>query len=237
MRQTLGIIPARGGSKGVPRKNIRSVCGRPLIQYAIDAAQGSRLLTRFVVSTEDSEIADYCIKAGCEVLLRPAVLACDDTPMIAVIQHVLSTLVQDEDFRPDVTVLLQPTAPLRRSAHIDAAVDLLLSSRADSVVSVSEIPGHHHPTWQFEVSEDQRLFRYGGQVISKLPARRQELKPTYTRNGAIYAFRSVLALECDTIYGERCLAYIMPTSQSVNIDSDEDLFLAERQLKQDVSIR
>ena len=157
--------------------------------------------------------------------------------MIAVIQHVLRTLARDEDFRPAVTVLLQPTAPLRRAAHVDAAVDLLLSSRADSVVSVTAIPGHYHPAWQFEVKKDQRLVQFGGQAISELPARRQELKPTYTRNGAIYAFHSFLALERDTIYGERCLAYIMPRAQSVNIDSEEDLFLAERRLKQDVSIR
>ncbi len=235
-KKVLALIPARGGSKGVRRKNVRRICGKPLIEYSIDAARESRLLSRIVVSTEDSEVASICIEAGCEVLERPASLAADDTPMIAVVKHVLRALESNEGYRPSLTVLLQPTSPLRRGFHIDEALDLQSCEKADSVIGVTAVPAHHHPGWQFEVGQGRALQLYGGRPISELPTRRQDLVATYCPNGAIYVFKTEVAVEQSTLYGDRCLGYLMSGEMSVDIDSDEDLYLAERQLKQVVSI-
>ena len=225
--RVLGLIPARGGSRGVPRKNIRLVAGKPLIAYAIEAAKASQLLTRCVVSTEDPEIAQIARSFGCEVIKRPADLAQDTTPTLPVIQHVLEFLDQHERYRPDITVLLQPTAPLRTDRHIDEAVALLKNADVDSVVSVSPVPGHYNPHWQF-VIQDSELRLFTGQPLRRMITRRQGLPVTYTRNGAIYAFRTAIVFEQGNFYGDRCAAYVMHAEDSVNIDSEEDLCLAER---------
>src|SRR5215813_1841194 len=149
----LGIIPARGGSKGVARKNIREVAGRPLIAYTIEAAAGSQELTHFVCSTEDTEIARIANDLGCPVLERPAELAGDATPMKAVIRQVLAAVRPT----PEIVVLLQPTSPLRTSAHIDCAIQMLVHADADSVVSVSRVAGHFHPEWQLKLDHDNQL--------------------------------------------------------------------------------
>src|SRR5258706_10337909 len=121
--EVLGIIPARGGSKGIPRKNLVRLAGRPLIAYTCDAARGSERLTRVIVSTDDDEIAETARGLGVEVpFMRPAHLAADETPMVDVLLDALATLGRVDNYRPDVIVLLQPTSPLRRSAHVDAAV-------------------------------------------------------------------------------------------------------------------
>src|ERR687888_2652879 len=136
--QVLALIPARGGSKGIPRKNLATLAGRPLLAWTIDAALGSRAVTRTVVSTEDDEIAEAARSLGAEVLTRPPELADDDTPMQPVIAHALGELGA-----PDVLVLLQPTSPLRRAEHVDEAVELLVATGADSLLSVVEGPPPH----------------------------------------------------------------------------------------------
>jgi CMP-N-acetylneuraminic acid synthetase len=226
-----GIIPARGGSKGVPRKNIRLLAGKPLIAYTIDAAKGSRLLTRLIVSTDDPEISQIARSFDCQVIERPAELAQDTTPMLSVIQHTLRFLGEHEHYHPDITVILQPTAPLRTSEHIDEALTPLENPEVDSVVSVSLVPGHYNPHWQF-IIQDGELRLFTGQPFGQIITRRQDLPATYTRNGAIYAFRTSLFGERGTIYGDRCLAYVMPFEDSVNIDSEQDLWLTERFLSE-----
>lgn len=223
----LGIIPARGGSKGVVRKNIRPLCGRPLIAYTIDAARSSNRLTRFLCSTEDSEIAKIASALGCPVLERPAELADDATPMRLVIDHVLSNAREDETFQPGIAVLLQPTSPLRTSEHIDRAVEMLLDSEADSVISVAAVPGHYHPDWQLRLGDDNQLALWNDKPLAGLVTRRQDLSATFTRNGAVYAFRVASFLKTGSIYGERCLGFVMKLEDSINIDTDSDVDLAE----------
>ena len=137
MSNIVAIIPARGGSKGVPRKNIKNLCGKPLIQYTIDEAKRSNKISRVIVSTEDEEIAEISRNLGAEVIMRPDELATDKAPTLPVIQHVIETLEKNQDFKVDAIMLLQPTTPFRKQEHIDQAIGLFLEKNPDSVVSVS----------------------------------------------------------------------------------------------------
>lgn len=228
--EILGVIPARGGSKGVPRKNIYPLAGKPLLSHTIEAAKRSSMLSRVVVSTEDSEIAELAHSERCEVIPRPVELAQDDTPMAPVVRHVLDSLAIKEHYHPEIVVILQPTAPLRRAEHIDESLNFLLERGAASVVSVSTVPGHYHPDWQLLVEDDGGLKTFSGHLLDQLHVRRQDLSLTYTRNGAIYAFRTDKFLENNSLYTSPCLAYIMETDFSVNLDFEEDFWLAEKYL-------
>lgn len=217
----LGIIPARGGSKGVPRKNIRLVANRPLITYTIEAARDSKLLTHFVTSTDDMDIAAIAEKLGSRVLIRPPELAADDTPMLPVVDHVLRVLEPDMG-RYDYVAVLQPTTPLRTAGDIDAALTLLIGSGADSVVSVYEV-GDYHPARMYRLVEG-RLVPYASEPPDRL---RQGLPPVYHRNGAIYACRRALIEEQGTLIGPDTRPYIMPRERSINIDDELDLAFAD----------
>ena len=172
----VALIPARGGSKGIPRKNLAPLAGKPLLLWAIDAALAADTVTRVVVSTDDDEIA--AAAGDAELLRRPAELAGDDTPMLEVIRHAL------EHVEPcEVLVLLQPTSPLRRPEQVDEAVRMLLESGADTVVSVVEVPHRYEPSSLMEL-RDGRL------VARSEPTTRQAKEPLYARNGpAILALR------------------------------------------------
>lgn len=220
MMRVLGIIPARGGSKGVPRKNIREVAGRPLIAYTVDAALASRLLTRCIVSTDDQETADISASLGCEVMKRPIELAQDETPTLDVVKYAFDVLESQGEFF-DFGLVLQPTSPLRTGLDIDSALQALIQSDADSVVSVYQV-SDHHPARMYRM-ENGRLVSFDEKFAS---ARRQELPPVYHRNGAIYAFRRSL-LEQDTLMGQTILPYIMAEDRSLNIDTEYDLVLAD----------
>lgn len=221
----LGIIPARGGSKGVTRKNIRRLAGYPLIAYTIDAARKSRLLTKYVVSTEDAEIVACAQASTAEVIIRPADLSEDATPILSVLFHVIEALLAEGESY-DYTLLLQPTTPLRTAQDIDNSLELLISSGAESVVSVTPVPGHYHPDWQFTI-ENESLKLYNGRDLSEIVPRRQMLSPTYTRNGAIYAVRTEFLLNHHSLFCPKTLAYVMPAERSINIDDELDLRLAE----------
>ncbi len=219
--RTLGIIPARGGSKGVKRKNLRLIAGRPLIHYTIDAARQSRALTHVVTTTDDAEIAAVAEAAGSAVLMRPAALAADDTPMLPVVQHALSAL-EPKLGRFDAVVVLQPTTLLRTSEDIDAAVELLETTRADSVISVYQV-GDYHPSRMYQLVEN-RLVAFQPEPPARI---RQGLPPLYHRNGAIYACRRDLIDEGGTLIGPDARPYLMPRERSVNIDDEFDLLTAE----------
>jgi CMP-N,N'-diacetyllegionaminic acid synthase len=224
-RRTLGIIPARGGSKGVLRKNIRLVGGKPLLAYTIQAAKESRWVTDFVVSTEDAEIASVAEQLGARVVIRPPELAADDTPMLPVIQHVMQT--SGESAGPFAYgVLLQPTAPLRTGEDIDAALEILSSSGADSVISVYQV-ADAHPARMYRMQDDI-LVPYAAEPANRL---RQKLPPVYLRNGAIYAFRSGLIDEQGTLIGAKTRPYIMARERSINIDDEYDLAFADFMLR------
>jgi CMP-N-acetylneuraminic acid synthetase len=212
----LALIPARGGSTGIPRKNLAPVAGRPLLAWTIDAALRSRTVTRTVVSTEDDEIAATARELGAEVLARPSELAADDTPMQPVVAHALDALDTSE-----VLVLLQPTSPLRGAEHVDEAVELLLETGADSVVSVVEVPHRYRPG-SLMALDGERLVR----LADDHAATRQEKPLVYARNGP-----AVLALRPDRIgtdlYGGDCRPYVMAQRELLDVDEPFDLELAE----------
>lgn len=222
----LGIIPARGGSKGVLRKNVRLVAGKPLISYSIQAGLESGILNPVIVSTDDMEIAEISAACGAKVLMRPENLAGDETPMVPVIRHVINQLELDLSGRFDYCVLLQPTAPMRTTEDIKNAVNILLETGADSVVSVYMV-SDHHPSRMY-IIENNKLIPLQSEPQNRL---RQSLPPVYHRNGAIYAFQRNLLERADTIIGPDVHPYIMPEDRSVNIDNEIDLLLADLLLR------
>lgn len=220
--EVLALIPARGGSKGVPRKNVRRLAGRPLIAYTFDAARRARRVTRVVLTTDSPEIAALGRAAGIDVpFLRPARFARDTSPASDYIRHALAWLKARDGYRPHAVVLLQPTSPFRRAADIDACVDLLARSGADAVVTVSRAPQKFHPSWQLVLGRDGSLSPATGGRIRPLP-RRQDLPGTWLRNGLVYAFRTKTFERTGTIYGARVLALPTPEARSVNIDDADD---------------
>jgi CMP-N-acetylneuraminic acid synthetase len=222
--EILGIIPARGGSKGIPRKNLAPLGGRPLIAHTCNAARGSRRLTRIVVSTDDPEVAAVAERLGVEVPFpRPAALAADETPMLDVLLDLVSTLERD-GYHPDALVLLQPTSPFRRAEHIDGAVDLLLESGADSVVSVVPVPHQFTPLSLMRLDGD-RLVPVSGEPG---PLRRQDKAMLFARNGpAVLALRTPVLVGQRVLYGRDTRALIMSREDSVDIDDAFDLEVAE----------
>lgn len=216
--KVFALIPARGGSKGVVRKNVRLLAERPLIAHTIAAAQQSQTITHFLTSTDDDEIAAVAQAYGSPVLRRPAELAADDTPMIPVIHHALGYLAQPCDY----FVLLQPTAPQRTAADIDAAVHLLHETGADSVVSVYQVEDQH-PTRMY-VLENGRLYPYASEPTDRL---RQGLTAVFHRNGAIYACRTQLLRDQNTLIGPDTRPYLMPRARSLNIDDETDFAFAQ----------
>ena len=231
----VAVVFARGGSKGVPRKNIRLLGGKPLIAYTIEAAKNAGVFDRIVLSTDDQEIAAVGKSYGVEMpFLRPLELAQDHTPTLPVIQHAVSWLHDNEAYEPDAVMLLQPTAPLRTAQHIQEAVELFEGSGADSVVSVVQIPPHYSPFWAVVADETGwgRLFL--GDPIRRRVSRRQDFPhPAYSHNGAIYLFRTSALFhpEEPSLYGERVKIYPMDARSSVNIDGPEDWEQAERALR------
>ena len=221
--QRLAIIPARGGSKGLPRKNLLRLSGKPLIAHTIEAARVARSLQRIVVSTESPEIAEVGRQYGAEVpFLRPAELAGDETPTLPVLQHVLAQLEATEGCTPDIVVLLQPTSPLRRAEDIDRAVDLLERSGADSVVSLCA--AEHHPAWMRRLEGDRVLpFLENGPEYT----RRQDMPPVYRLNGAVYITRRRILMEENRILGQDTRGLVMDAESSVDIDTLFDLKVAD----------
>ena len=223
----LAVIPARGGSKGIPRKNIYPLCGRPLIAYSIDAARQSRSVDRAIVSTDDAEIAEISRELGAEVRIRPAPLSQDDTPTRAVLEHVVAELAA-EHYAPDAVLTLQPTSPLRTVRHIDEAAALFGSDpRADSLVSCIEVPHIFHPLSVMRRTAEGYLEPF---LPAPQPHRRQDKQTVFARNGAaIYITRTARLAEY--VFGGRLMPYPMDADSSIDIDTFEDLSVAERLLK------
>ena len=215
---TLAIIPARAGSKGIPGKNKRLICGQPLIFWTIAAAQAACSLDEIVVSTDDEEIADIAVSLGISVpFLRPPELAKDDTPGIGPVLHALSLM---RDF--DSVVLLQPTSPLRTPADIDAVVELAGVRQASSVVSVCETK--EPIEWNFTIQADGNL----KPLLDHDPIqRRQDAQMTYTLNGAVYYFEVPWFREGKKFRDDETIGFIMPPERSIDIDTDFDWLIAE----------
>jgi len=218
----LAIIPARGGSKGVPRKNLRTVAGKSLLAWTIEAAQQSAYLDRCILSSEDAEIIAEAKNCRCEVpFSRPAILAEDDTPGIAPILHALDSLAETYDY----VMVLQPTSPLRTAEDIDAAIQLCLDKQANACVSVTQ--PKHHPFWSFRLETTQQL----RPLFDELPVNRQALPHTVSLNGAIYLATPTFIRQQHGFISHETLAYQMPAARSLDVDTEVDLQLCECLLK------
>ena len=231
--KVLGIITARGGSKGIPGKNLKPLAGKPLLAYTVDTARRSGALDRVILSTEDEAIATAGRDLGCDVpFIRPFDLAHDDTPHLPVIQHATRWMLERVNYQPDAVMILQPTSPLRSAADIASAVALLDTSGADSVLSVNEVPAHSHPMRTLRLDDQGHAVLFvSGEPVRNRINRRQDLPPAWVMNGAIYACRTrVLFAAEPSLYGNRVVAYRMPAERSISIDDLEDWDAAERAL-------
>ena len=215
----LAIIPARGGSKRLPRKNILELCGKPLIAWSIEAGQKSKYIDKVVVSSDDSEILDIAKKFEADVLRRPNNLATDTSTTFDVIKHILDNI---EGF--DYIVLLQPTSPLRDENHIDMAIKLLQDKNADAVISVSETD--HNPLWSNTLDDSLSMKNFlKDEVLNK---RSQDLKKYYRLNGGIYICETNKLLAQKSFFlKENIYAYKMDKQSSIDVDDEADFKIAE----------
>lgn len=225
----LGIIPARGGSKGVPKKNIKILGGKPLIQYTIDVAINSKYLSVISVSTDDDEIIEVVSKLGVSVpFKRPKELALDNTPTLPVILHVLDYYKErGQEF--DAVCLLQATSPFRTIAFLDKAIENFIKNGTDSLISVLEVPHEFNPHWVFEVNEDENLVIATGE--KEIISRRQELPKSYHRDGSIYITKTSVLIDQKSLFG-KTISYIESSKENyVNIDTMGDWEIAEKLVK------
>jgi len=223
MPDILPLITARGGSKGIPRKNLTPLAGKPLLAWTIEAALHSRLFDQVYVSTDDEEIARVARAWNASVpFLRPAALAQDDSSHISVVCHALEWFASQRDWKPSYLLLLQPTSPFRTAQDIRAAVGLLETTNAESIVSVCPVNQHPYLTVQIE-SDGTLKHVFPSDLAYK---RRQALPAIYTFNGAIYITRREILLEQRTFFPARTVPYVMPPERSLEIDEPWDLHVA-----------
>ncbi len=232
--QVLVVVPARGGSKGIPRKNLQLLAGKPLVAHAVATGLAAKLVDRVLCSTDDPEIADAARAAGADVpFLRPADLAADTSEDWPVFMHVLDYLDSREGYRPDLIVNLRPTSPLRTPTHVDDAIRLLLDTGADSVKAVCLARQHPHKMWL-------RQPHGGIEPYLKTPFRRErgpdvpraQLEDIYWQNGVVDVTRREVILEQGVMIGRRVAGLVTQPAESIDIDTPLDLQLAELLLAQ-----
>lgn len=227
-KKVLAIIPARGGSKGVPRKNIRELDGKPLISYTIEEAKKSKYIDRIIVSTDDEEISDISKKFCAEVpYLRPKELAQDNSSTVDCIVHMLNWLKENENYIPDYVCLLQCTSPLRTFKDIDGTIEKMISTDMDGAVSVCEAEVNPYWTNVFE-GDKLNYFIEEGKWIT----RRQNLPKVYSLNGSVYVIKTNILLDKKTFETENITGYIMSTENSIDIDDEIDFKFAELLMKE-----
>ncbi|MGS0696506.1 acylneuraminate cytidylyltransferase family protein [Shewanella sp. 0m-4] len=219
-KKILAIIPARGGSKRLPRKNILPLSGKPLISWTIEAAKNSKYIDEVIVSTDDQEIADVAVKSGAKVPeLRPSALSNDSATTESVVFYTLKKFGK----QADIVILLQPTSPFRNEKHIDEALDLFSTKKAFSVVSVT--PCEHPPLWANTIPENDSL---GDFLLPDANKRSQELEKFYRLNGALYVFDvAKLLINNKMSYRSDSYAYRMNNESSLDIDTSLDFELAK----------
>ncbi|NFN92755.1 acylneuraminate cytidylyltransferase family protein [Clostridium botulinum] len=226
-KKILAIIPARGSSKGVPRKNIKELNGRPLIAYTIEEAKKSKYIDRIVVSTEDTEIAEVSKMFMAEIpCLRPLELANDDTPTIDCVIHMLNLLKDNENYTPDYVCLLQCTSPLRTVDDIDGTIDKLITTGMDGAVSICEAEVNPYWTNVFVGNRLQYFFKEGKKIT-----RRQDLPKIYRLNGAVYVAKSDVLQKERTFETDKVTGYVMSCERSIDIDTEFDFNIANLLLK------
>jgi len=222
----LGLIPARGGSKGVPNKNIKLLSGKSLIQRTYECAKQSGVLDRIILSTDDIEIIDHASELGLEVpFIRPKKLAQDNSAMIDVAIHAIVTL-KDQNYSPDALLLLQPTSPFRKPEHIVKALNLL--NGYDSVCSVIPLEKHLCPHYVMKINAEGFLdyFLPEGSHYT----RRQDVPQAYYRDGTIFLTQAEVILKKKNFYGKKCMPMLISPSESLSIDNINDWKEAERRL-------
>ena len=225
----LGVIPARGGSKGIPRKNLVPLLGRPLIAYSIVEALKSKMLTRVIVSTEDDEIAEISKKYGADIpWKRPMEFATDEALAMPMMKHAVLATEEAEGEKYDYVVMLHPTTPLRTAEDIDGAVERMIKAGADSVISVVDVGGSH-PMRMKKIGENHELIDYEHDPKEMTP--RQELPKVYIRSGEVYGVKRDVLVNGNSLKGKKSVAWITPKERSVNIDTMFDLIKAEYVMK------
>ena len=227
--EVLVLIPARGGSKGLPGKNIKPLEGTPLIAHSINHAKGSKYVTRIIVSTDDQEIANVAKQYGAEIpFMRPQELATDTAIAVDTYIYTLNKLKHDEAYEPDILIILQPTSPLRASEDIDNAIEIYKEKQADSVIGVVE---YEHPLARAKkILEDGRMLPYLESEGQRLQ-NRQQMKKAFSPNGAVYVLNPKLVKETKTYYTSNTFPYIMSREKAVDIDTIDDFNLAIYYLK------
>lgn len=220
----LALIPARGGSRGLPGKNMRPFCGKPLIAWSIEQALASNYIDKVIVSTDSAKIALIARRYGAEVpFMRPKALATDSAKSIDVIMHALNWLEKYDNQKYDLLMLLQPTSPLRTTGDINEALKLFAGKKAEAVVSICE--AEHNPLWANTLPKNMRMKGFlNHRIINK---NRQELPEFYRLNGAIYLAYPEYLKRRKSFFGDSTYAYIMPKENSVDIDNELDFKLAE----------
>ncbi len=222
--KVLGLIPARSGSKGIPRKNILDIAGSPLIVWTIKAAKNSRYIDSLILSSDDDEIIAIARENGVDVpFKRPIELALDDTPGIDVVLHAIE---QCPGY--DIVVLLQPTSPLRKTEDIDEAIHYMLDNNAPACVSLVE--PEKSPFWMFELNYKNKLINIFSK--RKIVPNRQELPKVYALNGAVYVAWTDWLESQKSFITKETVGYVMPRNRSIDVDDEVDLLVAETLLKQ-----
>ena len=227
--EILSIIPVRGGSKGIPNKNIKLLNGKPLVAYTIEASLNSNCITRTIVSTENANIKSVAQSFGAEVIDRPIELAADETKTAPVMLHVLEEL-EKENYYPDITILLQATCPMRNANDIDAALKIFFENKCDSVFSVTDI-GYTHAHWRKEFDGS-----YSPLYDSRIRPRRQDINEhykMYRENGAIYIIKTDVMKKVKDFIGENPEVFIMPPC--IDIDEPDDFLKVEKLLQENAS--
>jgi CMP-N,N'-diacetyllegionaminic acid synthase len=225
----LGIVPARSGSKGIARKNIRPLSGKPLLAHTANAALNAANLSRVVLSTDDPEIAAVGKAAGLEVpFLRPPELALDSTPMIEVILHAIRWIqAGGQDY--DAVCLLQPTSPLRSSGTIDRCISLLWECHVDSVISIRPVPSEYNPHWVY-FATPEGLLQPSISEGPQIPCR-QQLPSAYHADGSVFVARTQTVISQRSLKGKRTLGAVSPEQEAVDLDTEEQWQSLERRLK------
>jgi CMP-N,N'-diacetyllegionaminic acid synthase len=225
LKKILAVIPARGGSKSIPRKNIALIAGRPLLAYTIDEALKVSAISDLIVSTDDEQIASIAESLGALVpFIRPTDLATDHIQAAPVLRHALAHMEKLKREFYDAIMMLQPTSPLRKASHIKTAIDMLAGRDCDSVVSVVPVDGNH-PFRMKRLIGDQ-LVNFIDQGFEDMRPR-QTLPPVYIRNGAVYLSRRHVLVDQQQLVGPACLGFEMSAEESVNIDNRIDFKIAE----------
>lgn len=220
-KSVLAIIPARGGSKGVPRKNIREVGGKPLIAWTIEEAQKSKYIDRLIFSSEDPEIIAVARQWGCEApFVRPVELAADETPGVEPILHAINALTEKYDY----VVMLQPTSPLRLAEDIDGCIEMCVDRNAPSCISYTE--PEKSPYWMVKVDDSGSTVLFADSQYAT--TRRQDLPRVYAPNGAVYVAETAWIKKNRTLYKEKeTRAFIMPKERSRDVDTELDIKICE----------